>query len=100
TFVAGVNTIDFLVRNEAAVGYTGLKVEILKSNVKIPPGIPPTITAQPVSRKAVTSTEDPPLGDTVSFNVLATGSLPLSYQWYKNGSLLNGKTNATLTLVN
>ena len=93
TFVAGVNTIDFLVRNEQAVGYTGLRVEILASNVRIPPGIPPTVTGHPQDRIATT-------GDTVSFNVAATGSPVLRYQWKKDGVELPGQTQATLNLVN
>lgn len=32
TFVSGTNTIDFIVENEAAIGYTGLRVEFLQSN--------------------------------------------------------------------
>ena len=59
-----------------------------------------TITNQPAG-----STNN--AGDTVSFTVGATGTAPLSYQWYKNGTnaLLNsghisGSTNATLTLTN
>jgi hypothetical protein len=40
TFVAGTNTIDFVVENVAAVGYTGLRVEIQQSNV-LPAGSNP-----------------------------------------------------------
>ena len=36
TFVAGTNTIDFIVENVDAIGYTGLRVEILESNVLAP----------------------------------------------------------------
>ena len=32
TFNAGANTLDFVVENEAAIGYTGLRVEFLESN--------------------------------------------------------------------
>ena len=40
-------------------------------------------------------------GGTASFSVNATGSQPLSYQWFVNGSnLLAMATNATLTLPN
>jgi hypothetical protein len=39
-FVAGTNTIDFIVENVAAVGYTGLRVEIQQSNV-LPAGSNP-----------------------------------------------------------
>jgi len=32
TFLAGPNTLDFIVENESAIGYTGLRVEFLESN--------------------------------------------------------------------
>jgi len=35
-----------------------------------------------------------------SWSVVASGALPLSYQWYRNGSPVAGATNATLTLSN
>jgi hypothetical protein len=93
TFVAGINTIDFLCDNIGpAVGWTGLQVLIDKSNVTIPPGVPPHITGQPTGRKAV---ED----ETVTFGVNATGSAPLRYQWKKDGVNLPGQTGPTLTLT-
>ena len=39
-------------------------------------------------------------GTNAEFRVVATGSLPLSYQWLRNGTNLNGATNAVLTLTN
>jgi len=55
--------------------------------------VPPAITAQPLSR-TVTN------GAAVSFSVTASGSLPILFQWYLNGSVLAGETNATLSLAN
>jgi len=92
TFVTGVNTIDFVADN-AGAGYCGLKVEILRSNVRIPAGIPPRITTQPLSR-SVTS------GDSVAFSVGASGSLPLSFLWAKDGVDLPLETNAVLHVNN
>jgi hypothetical protein len=40
TFVAGTNAVDFIVENVDAVGYTGLRVEILQSNA-LPAGSNP-----------------------------------------------------------
>ena len=77
TFVRGVNTIDFVADN-AGAGYCGLRVEILRNNAHIPPGVPPRITTQPHNRKAVE-------GDSVTFEVVASGSLPFTYHWKKNG---------------
>ncbi len=94
SFLPGSNTIDFVVENEAAVGYTGLRVEFTASNARILPSIPPSITLQPISQTAVIES------NTVTFTVSATGTDPLTYQWSKDGSPLVGQTNATLTLVN
>jgi hypothetical protein len=39
-------------------------------------------------------------GQTAKFNVIATGTGPLKYQWKFNGAPLPGQTNSTLTLNN
>jgi DNA/RNA endonuclease G (NUC1) len=54
--------------------------------------IPPTITGQP-SGQTVT------VGDNVTFNVTASGSAPLGYQWQKGGNAIAGATAATLSLT-
>jgi phosphatidylinositol-3-phosphatase len=54
------------------------------------PQSPPTITVQPANQ-AVTA------GQSASFSVTATGAMPLSYQWQKNGSAISGATAATYT---
>jgi hypothetical protein len=41
-----------------------------------------------------------PLGHAASFMVLASGGLPLKYQWYFGGRTLKGATNASLTISN
>ncbi len=92
-FVAGPNTIDFVVENLANIGYTGLRMEVLMSNVRIPPGVRPEITAQPVGQTAVE-------GDTVTFTAGARGAAPLTYQWKKNGTPITDQTTLTLTLTN
>ncbi len=56
-------------------------------------GTPPTITQQP-SNAVVTAASN------ASFSVAATGTSPLSYQWYRGTNFLTGATNATLTLTN
>ncbi len=37
------------------------------------------------------------IGDSAVFGVIATGSAPLYFQWFQNGSVLNGATNANYT---
>jgi alkyl sulfatase BDS1-like metallo-beta-lactamase superfamily hydrolase len=55
--------------------------------------VPPMITAQPTNQTVNA-------GSTVNFQVSASGSSPLSYQWWFNGTnALGGSTN-TLTLTN
>jgi len=53
----------------------------------------PIIIAQPTNRMVFA-------GMPATFNVTATGTWPLSYQWSFNGTNLNNATNATLTLTN
>ena len=79
--------------NEAAVGFTGLRVEIIRSNLRIPPGTPPQILTPPVGQTAT-------VGDTVTFTAAARGTAPLSYQWEKNGVAILGQTTLSLTLTN
>jgi uncharacterized repeat protein (TIGR01451 family) len=56
-------------------------------------GQPPTITAQPQSQLLLTGTNG-------AFTVAATGTGPLSYQWFLNQIPLAGATNASLSLTN
>ena len=88
--IAGVNTIDFVVNNEdAATGFTGLRVDGFSAIGLIPPGTPPHIALQPVSANG-------PHNGTVILSVAASGSAPLSYQWYKGLDPLVGETNPEL----
>jgi Immunoglobulin I-set domain/Immunoglobulin domain len=51
---------------------------------------PPTITTQPVSQTVT-------VGQTATFSVTATGTAPLSYQWYKGTTAIGGATSSTYT---
>lgn len=57
------------------------------------PAAVPTIATQPQSQALNT-------GSTATFTVAATGTIPFSYQWLRNGSPISGATNATLSLAN
>jgi hypothetical protein len=50
----------------------------------------PTITTQPASQTIT-------VGQTATFSVVATGTAPLTYQWYKNGAAIGGATSSTYT---
>ena len=94
TFVNGLNTIDFQLNN-AGLGFTGLRVEIFKSNARINPGVPPTFFRQPSPQ--LTKLAE---GDSVTFSGKASGSAPITYQWKKNGVNLPGETRPMLSLTN
>ena len=51
----------------------------------------PTIVSQPEGKNLA-------VGDGATFSVNATGTAPLSYQWWKNGAELGDQTSASLAL--
>lgn len=55
---------------------------------------PPVITTQPQPQSLALM-----VGQQATFNVAATGSGPLTYQWIRNGTPLSGATNATFILA-
>ncbi len=52
--------------------------------------VAPGITTQPASQTVT-------IGSTAMFNVVATGTAPLTYQWFKSGSPISGATSSTYT---
>jgi hypothetical protein len=52
----------------------------------------PTITSQPGSQSVVA-------GGTAQFTVTATGSTPLSYQWTRNGTAIQGAVDASYSIT-
>ncbi|WP_193212561.1 Ig-like domain-containing protein [Luteolibacter marinus] len=88
--IAGVNNIDFVVNNsDAATGFTGLRIEGLSAIGVIPPNTPPHIAIQPVGGNG-------PHGGTFVMSVAASGSAPLSYQWYKGTDPIEFETEPVL----
>jgi hypothetical protein len=51
----------------------------------------PVFTLQPVAVQIV-------IGNPFSLSALAEGSLPITYQWLKDGNILAGETNTTLSI--
>jgi beta-galactosidase len=51
---------------------------------------PPTITTQPASETVVA-------GQTASFTVVASGTPPLTYQWFEDGNQIPGATSSSFT---
>ena len=52
--------------------------------------VAPSITTQPANQTVFA-------GQTATFSVIANGTLPLSYQWKKNGTAISGATSASYT---
>ncbi|MGP8236222.1 MAG: immunoglobulin domain-containing protein, partial [Limisphaerales bacterium] len=61
--------------------------------VSVTVDIPPAITQQPTNLTV-------PQGAAAQFTVVATGTVPLSYQWEVGGAPLPGATKSTLVLTN
>lgn len=82
-----------------AVAFGGHKLFVLSTNNSIAAYdieitaeiLPPAISDGPLARTAF-------VGGQTTFSVLATGSPPLSYQWYLGDTPLTGATSASLTL--
>jgi hypothetical protein len=55
-------------------------------------GVVSTITTQPVSQSKAA-------GQTATFSVVAVGTGPLTYQWYKDGSPIVGATSAVYSIA-
>lgn len=87
-FLSGVNRLGFRVNN-AAAGYTGLRVEGIRGGAKKgSAGEAPRLLTQPVGGVLLT-------GETLVLSVLADGAAPLSYQWRKDAVNLPGATTNT-----
>ncbi|MBZ5660252.1 MAG: MBG domain-containing protein [Acidobacteriia bacterium] len=56
----------------------------------VPVSLPPAITAQPMNVAVA-------VGQAATFSVVATGTGPLSYAWYKNGIVIAGAASSAYT---
>lgn len=100
-FVPGTNVIDFVVTNHNVVvpplqlvlqTPSKLRVEWWVNFAACPPTChPPFIAQQPASQIQ-------PWGGMAVLTVVAGGTWPLSFQWYKNGTPLPGANGSSLTL--
>lgn len=66
-----------------------LHYEVGRTNIAVPP-TPAAVTENPVASSAYA-------GRTATFSVNATGTLPLSYQWYKGTAPIPGATSDLLS---
>ena len=84
---------NFIVTNPGSVGLPQQFFRLLSGNLPSAPLIPPTITTQPTNQTVNA-------GQTVLLAAAATGSAPLSYQWWFNSTQISGAISPTLSLVN
>src|ERR1044072_3191004 len=66
---------------------------LLSTNAIVTVLTPPTITNQPASLNLGT-------GSNATFRVGVRGTAPLTYQWFKNGSVIPTATNSAINLTN
>ena len=98
--LAGATNSSLIIANvqPTNVGYYFVKVGnpaggAISSNALLTVIVPPVIVQQPTNQTVMQ-------GSNVVFGVIATGTSPLSYQWYLNGTILSGATNGSLTVAN
>ena len=87
-YLIGLTASDSGIANRTIT--TNLTLTIIAGGVS--GGTAPSFTTQPTSQ-TVTA------GANVNFNVTASGTAPLSYQWRLNGANISGATSATLALT-
>jgi uncharacterized repeat protein (TIGR01451 family) len=88
--IASVQTTD---AGTYSVKVTNLGGNVTSSGATLTIVLPPGITTQP-QNQAVAQGQSP------SFSVVATGTTPLSYQWYFNGTAISGSTGTICTISN
>ncbi|HEU5080686.1 MAG TPA: immunoglobulin domain-containing protein [Opitutaceae bacterium] len=93
TNVSGATSATFTISNAAqndSANYTVVVTNGAGSVTSVPASllvnaivVAPSVTAQPTAQSVT-------IGQGAAFSVSATGSAPLNYQWYKNGSIISG----------
>ena len=73
---------------------------VVSSNATVTVRIPANILEHPGSRDVRTTLGVTNILTNITFTVSATSSTPISYQWRKNGVILPGETNTSLTITN
>lgn len=87
----GVQQKDNIEAGASAAIYTQINPPVISPPLPWAP-VPPTIVVQPVGGTVAA-------GSDYTFTFEATGSLPLTYTWNKNGNTISGQTNTSLTIV-
>ena len=93
-FAAGIaNPVDLRVAAEGSLYYLARGAGAV-FRIQYPASLqPPSITTQP-SNQTVTE------GQPATFQVVASGGTPLSYQWLRSGAIISGANSSTYTISN
>jgi len=86
---AGTNLLQWVYANDSAYVVPDVSAWLDEVSL-VPGGTGPMITTSP-------GNQTQPAGTNVTFTVGASGTPPLDYQWFQNGVLLAGATNASFT---
>ena len=87
-----LTNVQFTTAGNYAVVVANAYGSVASSNALLTVGVAPTITTQPANSTNV-------VGTTATFNVVASGSTPLNYQWQKNGANINGATGTNFVIA-
>jgi hypothetical protein len=90
TNLAGDDWQDWPPEQTATADYDYVKNVVLE-NLGYTQAIAPFITSQPVDQKVLD-------GQAAEFSVVASGDSPLSYQWVKNGTAIEGATSSIYSI--
>lgn len=92
-FLSGTNKLQFRVNN-AGAGYTGLRVDSLRGGARKSSG--PAVQIARIVTQPTSGTYL--VGEPVSLRTVADSTVPLTYQWSRNGEPIQGANLATLDL--
>ena len=88
-----LNNVSLTNNGNYCVVVTDASGSVTSSIVSLTVLVPATINVQPTSQIA-------PVGSNVTLIVGAYGTMPLTYQWFFNGTTLDGQTNSLLEMDN
>ena len=89
--VSGTFNVSLTAKSSANAGSSQTTTATLVINISAAVNMPPAITTQPSSQ--VVSQ-----GQTASFSVVATGTAPLTYFWFKGATVMTNGPNPVLTI--
>jgi hypothetical protein len=98
TAISGATSSTLSIANSSASDAGSYKVvvstsatSVTSNTVTVTVNVPPSISSQPTASLTYS-------GSTASLSVTAAGTIPLNYQWYKDGTAINGAISSSYTL--